>query len=78
MVAVMKRDWTNLLWSEMTWPERLQAAISFSVACIVGLAMFLGALLVVGETLDGITRYNSAHDRCLKKATNGYEIKQCH
>jgi hypothetical protein len=39
--------------------------------------MFGTGLLVLGDALDGISRYNSEHNRCLQKATNGLEIKQC-
>lgn len=71
------RDWSMLPWSEMTWGERAEAAICWVVASAVGLAMFAGILLVVGESLDGVARYKSGHDRCLQRATNGLEIKQC-
>ena len=73
----MSRDWLNLTWSEKTWSERAQTAVSWAAAVFVGLLMFGGGLLVLGDALDGISRYNSEHNRCLQKATNGLEIKQC-
>ena len=73
----MSRDWTVLLWREKTWGERGQTVLANALAGIIGAGMFIGALLVIGECLDGVSRYNSEHDRCLKHATNGYDIKQC-
>jgi hypothetical protein len=73
----MSRDWSNLLWREKTWGERGQTVICWTAALVIGLAMFGGGLLVIGESLDGISRYNSEHNRCLQNATNGLEIKQC-
>jgi len=72
------RDWSMLPWSEMTWSERTRAVICWVVALAIGLAMFVGIALVIGASLDGITHYKSEHDRCLQRATNGLEIKQCH
>ena len=71
------RDLTFLTWLEMTWTERGATVLVWIVSSVIGLGMFVGGLLVVGECLDGISRYNTEHDQCLKRATNGYEIKQC-
>jgi hypothetical protein len=73
----MSRDWLNLTWSEKTWNERGQTALSWVMAAIACVIMFGTGLLVLGDALDGISRYNSEHNRCLQKATNGLEIKQC-
>jgi uncharacterized membrane protein YidH (DUF202 family) len=73
----MSRDWLNLTWSEKTWSERMQTALAWVMAAIAGLIMFGVGILVLGDALDGISRYNSEHNRCLQKATNGLEIKQC-
>ena len=64
-------------WSWATWPERAGIVAVWLVSSAVALAMAFGVLLVVGESVEGISRYKSEHDRCLQKATNGYEIKQC-
>lgn len=40
-------------------------------------AMFIGALVVLGMMVEGYGKYRAEKDRCLKHATNGYEIKQC-
>jgi len=73
----MSRDWLNLTWSEKTWNERGQTVLSWAIAIFVSVAMFGTGLLVLGDALDGISRYNSEHRRCLQNATNGLEIKEC-
>lgn len=73
----MSRDWTFLTWREKTWSERGQTVLANALAGIIGAGMFVGALLVVGECLDGVARYKSEHDRCLMHATNGLEIERC-
>lgn len=57
--------------------KRIEAIVAFSIACVVGLVMVAGAVFVIGESIDGIAQYKSEHDRCLRNATNGYEIKKC-
>lgn len=45
------------------------------VLCFV---LFVGAIMLVvfiGALVEGIAQIE--HERCLKKATNGYEIKRC-
>ncbi|MBA2690057.1 MAG: hypothetical protein H0U63_04575 [Burkholderiales bacterium] len=74
----MSRDWVKLTWGEMTWWERVQMALSFVLALVITGAAFIGFILfVLGPALDGISRHKSEHERCLKNATNGWEIKQC-
>lgn len=73
----MSRDWTNLLWSEKTWGERVQTAIAFALASVFGIAMFFGAIMVLGMMIDTAAHRQEQHDRCLKNATNGYEIERC-
>ena len=48
------------------------------LAAMIVLSMVFGGLIVLGLTLDGNSRYSEDRDRCLKRATTGYEIKQCH
>jgi hypothetical protein len=62
---------------EQTWCERVKVGVAFVFVAGIGIAMFVGAILVIGECLDGVSRYQSEHDQCLKQATNGYEIKRC-
>lgn len=50
-----------------------------AVVVIVPLAI-IGAVFVVGllgAAVEGITDWQIEHDRCLKRATNGYEIRRC-
>jgi hypothetical protein len=73
----MSRDWLNLTWGEKTWGERAQTGIAFAAAGAVGLAMFLGVLAVLGMIIETAGQRSEEHDRCLKRATNGYEIERC-
>lgn len=74
----MSRDWTQLLWREQTWSERIQNVIAWTAATITSFIMFGFILYILEESLDGISRYNSEHRRCLQNATNGLEIERCH
>jgi hypothetical protein len=40
----------------------------------VGAFLFLGAL---GYAIETLAEHSAQHDHCLKRATNGYEIRQC-
>lgn len=73
----MTRDWSSLAWREKTWGERSRTLVIWILASIIGLATIAIALFVVNESLIGISRYSAQHTRCLRNATNGYEIKQC-
>lgn len=73
----MSRDWTYLLWSEKTWNERAQTVVSWALAGAFGVGVFIGGLIMLGQALDGIARYDSEHRSCLQHATNGLEIEQC-
>jgi capsular polysaccharide biosynthesis protein len=74
----MTRDWSTLTWGEKTWGERAQTVLCMAIAFVVGLAMFLGVVLLLGQIMDVQTQRLADHERCLKKATNGYEIRECH
>jgi len=74
----MSRNWIYLTWREKTWNERGQTVLSWILALVITFGMFIGGLLVLGMAIDGTDRYRAEHDRCLKKAENGYDIKQCH
>ena len=47
------------------------------MAVILVPPMLLGVLMVVGMMIEVIGQHNEEHERCLKRATNGYEIRQC-
>lgn len=53
-----------------TWPQVIAAILLLPPA-------FFVAIWIVGSVIDGAARHSEDHDRCLKAATNGYEIKQC-
>lgn len=73
----MARDSTILLWREKTWSERAQTVAAGILACVIGTGMLLFALYVLGLMIENAGQYSDEHDRCLKHATNGLEIKQC-
>ena len=39
--------------------------------------LFLVVMWFVASAFETIGEYNAQHDRCLKHATNGYEIREC-
>lgn len=39
--------------------------------------MVLGFFWVIGTATERAAEYREDHDRCLRQATNGLEIKQC-
>lgn len=56
------------------WQEKMLLAIMWVV---VFPAMIFGALMFLDLVVKGYSKYLTEHDRCLKNATNGYEIRQC-
>ena len=73
----MSRDWTHLTWREKTAWERVQTVFAHVAAGLVGLAMFVGILFVLGRVIDTQDAYRMERHRCLKNATNGLEIDRC-
>lgn len=73
----MARDWLNLTWREKTWGERVQTAVAFTASCVTGLVMGFGVLLVLGQMIEVAGQRSEDHNRCMKHATNGYEIERC-
>ncbi len=71
------RDWSRLSWREMTWGERIQAVLCWIAAGIVGVAMFFGAIYVLGMMIDAQSYRAEERHRCLQQATNGLEIEEC-
>jgi hypothetical protein len=68
----------ELTWSNANWKERIFLGALYAFGWgVVFPAMLIGALWLLGSMVEGIGRHNTEHDRCLKHATNGYEIKQC-
>ena len=65
-------------WHVANWHERLGIMFFYAVGWgVVFPAMLIGGLWLLGSIGVGVGRYNEEHDRCLKNATNGYEIREC-
>ena len=70
--------WTERRFRDCTWIECGQKLLLYFILWgVIGPAMLIGGLMLIGMMVDGISQYNVERDRCLKQATNGYEIKQC-
>jgi hypothetical protein len=74
----VSEHWTDKAFRKCSWIEcSKKLSLYFVLWCVVGPAMLCGSLLLLGMMIDGVAQYDEDHDRCLKNATNGYEIKQC-
>ncbi len=64
-------------WHVANWRERA-GIVLFHVIMWGGVfpAMLISGLLLIGALGEGVSHHNAEHDRCLKHAINGYEIKQ--
>lgn len=56
------------------WQEIVLIAVISAVAVPV---LLIAALGVIGMTIEGYGEHLERRDRCLKAATNGYEIERC-
>ena len=65
--------WRLATWSERGWLILLNL-ISWGVLFP---AMLVGLFMLLGMMLDTSAQRHEEHDRCMKHATNGYEIEQC-
>ena len=66
-------------WHVANWRERTGIVLfNATMWGVVFPAMLVAGLLVFGSMMEGIGRYNAEHDRCLKQAHNGYDIRECH
>lgn len=50
----------------------------FFIEMIIVISLFIGGIWFLGLLAEGTSRIAEQHAHCLKHATNGYEIKQCH
>ena len=65
-------------WHIAKWHERLGIVLFYAIGWgVVFPAMFIGMLWLLGSMGEGYTQYRTDHDRCMKHATNGYEIERC-
>ena len=53
-------------------------AVCYVTAALIGGAMFIGGVIILGMIIEGVGERDQQHDQCLKHATNGYEIRECH
>lgn len=60
-----------------TWREVPFILLWKLFGVVVVIAMLVAALTVFGMMMDGAAQRSEEHDRCLKHATNGYEIERC-
>ena len=52
--------------------------IAHAIEGVVALVGALALITIVGMVIESRGTYVEDHERCLKHATNGYEIEQCH
>jgi len=71
------RDWTFLPWREMTRKERALTVVINLLGSVIIVVLFVGILFIVGMIVESNVQHHEEHDRCLRDATNGLEIKQC-
>lgn len=57
--------------------EILGTLASLLVKATILMVLLSAWLWIVGSTMDSATEYSIEHDRCLRDATNGLEIKRC-
>lgn len=70
-------QWEPVSFSQMNWWDRFVMFYAFVCSGVFSLWVFGFVFLILSSAADGISRHNVEHDKCLKQATNGYEIKQC-
>lgn len=61
----------------VTMRERIENVLGFCFAAAIGFGLFVGGIWWIGGMVDGVTYYKTERDRCLKQATNGYDIERC-
>lgn len=60
--------------SGMKWWQRIACVL---VMFVVVVALFVFAMVGFGILIEGIGQQQAEHDKCLRHATNGLEIKEC-
>ncbi|MCR6734485.1 MAG: hypothetical protein NVV83_10555 [Afipia sp.] len=64
-------------WRDLTWGERFETVVVWIAASAFGIALFVGAIILLGSGVDNISQYKSERNSCLQRATNGLEIEEC-
>lgn len=55
----------------------IKSAIAYIAGTVVVVICAFVILGFVGAAIEGVTDWQIEHERCLKHATNGYEIRRC-
>lgn len=64
-------------WSIATWEERGWKVAIWIISAVIATGGFIGIVTVFGLMMEVAGQQSEDHDRCLKRATNGYEIERC-
>lgn len=51
--------------------------LKYMLTLLCALPLALGLIVLFGMMIEDIGQRDEEHDRCLKNAINGYEIRQC-
>ncbi len=54
--------------------DRILVVVSYVIVVPI---MFVCAIILLGFMMETVAENSAQHDRCLKQATNGYEIQRC-
>jgi hypothetical protein len=74
----MIRHWNGTHFLECSWFERIQLIFMWIIMWGVVLpVMFIGVIYLLGSMGESYSQYREDYDRCMKHATNGYEIERC-
>jgi hypothetical protein len=55
----------------------IEKLLNWLVGPILVVGGFLAIMTVIGMMMDTAAERSEDHDRCMKHATNGYEIEKC-
>lgn len=78
MTSIFTDQGQTIAWATASWSQRLKLGALWAIAWGVVLPlMVVAGICFIGLLIDGFAERSETHDRCLKQATNGYEIRQC-
>lgn len=60
-----------------TWKEIPLILLTWLAGAVVIVIMFILAMWLLSTIIENAGDRSANYDRCLKQATNGYEIKKC-
>lgn len=64
-------------WRFATWHERFVKLFLWMGGAIFVAVGFIAMMALFATIVDNAAQRNVDHDRCMKHATNGYEIERC-